>query len=152
MIMLRKAHSLHDFDIVLFGAGEFAKLVNRPDLFPEPGSPQMRELVEKLFWTPGFAVLLYEHGGELAGGIGFWIGPFLMNVGKIEWQEIFWWAAPGAPASVAMRLLFAAKNIGKEAGATIFTAHSLLSSPAGVDKAYRTLGLTPLQTTYMGIA
>jgi len=146
----RLAHSVHDRDKIEIGAGEFVTLLGRPDLFPAAGSPALAAVVDKLLWIPGFRVLLAEDAGRFVGAIGFCVGPLLMNVGVTEWQEIFWWCADDAPAGAAMALLRAAKQVGRDEGATVFTAHMLLSSPPGVDVAYRRIGLRKIQATYMG--
>jgi hypothetical protein len=150
-VNIRQAHSVHDIDKIAFGAGEFVKLVDRPDLFPDASSPELIAVINKLLWVPSFSVLLAEDGGRLVGGIGFIVSPYVMSVGKIEWQEIFWWCAEDAPAGAAMALLRAAKKAGADAGATVFTAHRLMTSPAGVHLAYRRLGMEPIQVTYVGV-
>lgn len=151
-VTIRPADPVADFVTVVRGAGAFAGLVNRPDIFPEPGTPEMEGVVRKLMAVPGFTVLLAEEDGRLVGGIGFWIGDFLMHVGKTECQELFWWCAADAPASAGMRLLRAAKRFGQEKGATVFVFHRLMTSPPGVDSAYRHLGAEPIQITHMGAA
>lgn len=150
-MLIRQADPLADLENILLVADGFARLANRPDLFPAPGSEQMIGLIEKLMAIPGYAVLLAEHDGQVCGGIGFWIGPYLMSVDKIEVQEHFWWAAEDAPPRAAMLLLREAMRRADEAGASVRTMHRLLTSPDGVDAAYRRFGLTPIQVTYIGV-
>lgn len=150
MITIRAADLAADLDIVLHGASEFVRLANRPELFPEPGSEELAGVIGKLMSVPGFTVLLAEHDGRMVGGIGYWVGPYLMSMTKIELQELFWWCAADAPPRAAMMLLREAVRRGTEAGATVKTFHRLTTSPEGVDAAYRRIGLAPIQVTYMG--
>lgn len=147
--MIRPAHPTDDFDKVLYGAGEFVRYINRPDILPEPGSAQLASVVRSLFSVPGFSVLLAEDQGQLRGAIGFWVGNYLMNPDKRELQELFWWSDRSAPL-LAMKLLRAAKKAGVDAGCSIFTWHRLTVSPDGVDSAYRSIGAVPMQVSYVG--
>lgn len=151
-VEIRRAHSSNDREAIVRGASEFAAQVGRPDILPAPYSLEMERVVDKLLWTPGFVVLLAESDGEMVGAVGYWIGEYLMGIGKLEWQEVFWWCALGAPASAALRLLRAAKSAGVEAGCKVFSAHLLASSPPGVVKAYHRIGLRFTQSTFMGAA
>lgn len=150
-LAIRLADPAEDFAKVLHGADDFARLADRPELFPAPGSAEMAEVVRKLMAIPGFAVLLAEDDGRLAGGLGYWVGPYLMRAARLEFQEIFWWAAEDAPPRAALLLLREGLRRGRDAGATVITLHRLLTSPVGVDVAYRRLGATPIQVTYMGV-
>jgi hypothetical protein len=88
--------------------------------------------------------------GRALAGLGFFVGPYPLNPARVEWHEMFWWAAPDAPAAAALGVLRHALRRGKAKGATIATAHALETSPAGVDRIYRRLGLLPVQRTYIG--
>lgn len=148
-LLVRFADPVADFAAILKGAGEFVRLVNRPDLFPEPDSDELAGVIRKLTAVPGFYVQIVEHDGRMVAGIGYWIGPYLMSMSKVECQEIFWWSDASVP-SAAMRALRAMNQHGREQGCHIKTMHRLMSSPAGVDNAYRHLGAEPIQITHMG--
>lgn len=136
----------------MLGAAEFAKRTPWPYLVPAPDSPEFKAVIEKLLWTPGFSVLLAEDGDRLVGVIGFWIGEYIMNVGKLEWQEIFWWGALDAPAWTAMRLLRAAYAFGVAVKCAVFTAHVMHNSPPAARLMLRRLGLREMQSTFSGVA
>lgn len=149
---LRLADPEKDWDAILTGAADFAGHVNRPDIIPDPASPEFEGAVRFLVGLPGFSVLLAVVDGCVMGGIGYLIGPSTWNRERVAWEEFFFWAYAEAPFGTAKLLLDKAYANGKEKGATLNTAHALHSSPAGVDRAYRRLGMLPVQTTYMGAA
>lgn len=149
-VLIRQADPLADFERVMSGARAFVDLVGRPDVLPATDSPALAQAIRNLLSLPAVAVLLAEEGGRLVGGIGLLICPSIWDASRITCEELFWWCADDAPPAAAMRLLRAAKDCGKAAGASIFTFHRLETSPAGVDAAYRRMGAAPVQVTYMG--
>lgn len=147
---IRKADPVEDFGAVLTGARDFVTFVNRPDVLPASDSGELEKAVQSMIALPQITVLLAEVDGVVMGGFGYMVIPNLWNRSLSTWEEIFWWVYPEAPPETAMLLLRQAWANGKAAGATVFTAHKLETSPRGVDIAYRRLGMKPVQTTYMG--
>lgn len=98
---------------------------------------------------PGMEVLLAERDGEVVGGIGLLFAPPLWNPKGLVMDELFWWAAEDAPQVAALRLIRTAMRMAKKRAA-IPSFRSLSSSPPGVDRLYRVMGLRPVETVYMG--
>lgn len=91
-----------------------------------------------------------EYNGVIVSGIGIAYVPFLWNMKMIQADELFWWAAPDAPKTAALRVLrFAHDNVKKLAEIATFKA--LTSSPDGVARIYKKMGLRPVETNFMGV-
>lgn len=149
---IRRADPETDFEAILLGARDFVSYARRPDILPDPASPDLEVAVRRLLHAPGVTVLIGEVDGVVMGGIGFFIHPQLWNQSALAFEEIFFWSYPEAPHGLAWKLLIHAKATGTSSGCKIFTFHALANSPKGVDRAYRKLGVEPVQTTYMGAA
>lgn len=149
--VLRKAIFPFDLPDVLEGAAAFARALDAPDIVADPGSQAFDAAVTRVLYLPGVSVILADLSpGDVAGGIGFMISPYLWNPARLSIEEVFWWVRPGAPARVAMQLLRAMVAAGDAAGATIRSFSALHNSPPGVAKAYRHFGLRAIQTTFLG--
>lgn len=147
-VVVREADFSADMDAILYGAGEFAKLFNRPDLISSVEN--MNDAIRFLVGLPGVGVFLAESDGRCVGGLGFIVAPYIWDREKLACDELFWWCESNAPKTAALMLLNAFKRKVDQSGAKIFSLHRLMSSPEGVDKAYRWLGADPVQITHAG--
>ena len=95
-------------------------------------------------------VTVAEHEGRLIGGIGMLYAPCLWNSHINTGEELFWWVDRNAPKATALKLLRAAKDQAKTIGCKYVTFKSLTSSPEGVDRVYRKMGMRPVEMSYMG--
>ena len=107
--------------------------------------------VARLMTLPAVEVTVAVDGGRVVGAIGMIYGPCLWNLDAVVADEAFWWAAADAPKTAALRLLrFTLQRVAARGAVANFKC--LTSSPAGVDRVYRRLGLRPVETSYMGVA
>jgi hypothetical protein len=152
-MLVRLADKARHFAAILEGARAFALATPehaRALLAPidsEAFAENLRGLLK--LEAAGVSLALDDEGRALAG-LGWFVGPYPLNPARLEWHELFWWAAPDAPTSAALAVLRHALIRGKAKGATIATAHALEDSPAGVARVYARLGLRPVQRTFMG--
>ena len=140
-----------DFIFVLDGAKQFSRLVNRPDILPHPDSDNFRKAVGDIFMNDFTTVILAMDDGQLLGGIGLMVTPYLWDKSKIACEELFWWVKPGAPNTTALRLIKSAKKFAKSSDAEIMSFNSLVSSPEGVGRVYERMGTSLVQHVYAGV-
>lgn len=95
----------------------------------------------------GMKTIVAEHDGEIVGMLGMFFSPHLWNNEKISAAEVFMWTAPEAPATTLLAMIRAVRKMARGA---IVTFKSLESSPDNLDKVYNRLGLTKVETSYMG--
>lgn len=85
---------------------------------------------------------------RIIGGIGFSIMPFLWNMSKTELSELFFWVEPGAPPTVALRLLRRMMKDAEEEKVDTASIFKLPTSPEKVGHVYERLGFHKAQETY----
>lgn len=150
MIELRQSTML-DLPAVIDGARMFAATVNAADILPALDSPEFDAAVTRMVLLRGTSVILAEQNGDVVGGLGVLIAPYLWNPGKLSLEELFWWVRPGASPYAGGLLFRDALRRAKRAGVTIVSFGKLDTSPEGVDRVYRKAGLRPIQSTYVGV-
>jgi len=101
----------------------------------------------KIATLDGAKIIVAEHKGNVVGGIGMYIAPYIWNNSLFVADELFWWVDEGAPFRTA-KLLFdeAMKEADKKNAIPMFKA--LQDSPDGVDKIYRKHNMKPIETVY----
>ena len=132
---------------IVDGAKDFASRVAFQHLLPD-AEWQLTAAIGRVVTLSGFTALVAEDDGRIVGGIGLLFAPFLWNPAITVADELFWWTAPDAPFRTAKTLLTEALALIDARGA-VPTFRALATSPAGVDRAYRRMGLVPLETVYM---
>ena len=65
---------------------------------------EIRQVLTSLLETPQVEVAVAEEDGNIVAGIGVVFTPFLWNPDHIVAEEVFWWSAPDAPKTAAMRV------------------------------------------------
>ena len=139
-----KADALSIYD----GALAFISQMEFDAFLPDEG---LAYEIGRVLTLPGMEVLVAEHEGEIVGGIGLLFAPFLWNSTRLSMEELFWWAAPDAPTTTALRLLRATEKRREQVGATIVTFKALTSSPKSIGRLYARMGLQPVDTSYMKV-
>ena len=146
-MILRPADLKKDALVIAEGARDFA---DRTVMKRYLSGDSFIKAVSQIVTSPGFELLLAEHEGRVVGGIGIFYTPLLWNPEFLTAEEHFWWTDKDAPFKTGVVLINQImKNI-KERGA-IPMFKSLTTSPKGVDKKYRSLGMVPVETLYMRI-
>lgn len=97
----------------------------------------------------GFEMWLADNG-TVVGGIGLLFAPFPWDRTKTIMSEQFIWCAQHAPLQTFLLLLRKAEERYDAHGADIKEFVDLTSSPPGIEKIYRRMGLRPVQRTWMG--
>lgn len=138
-----------DFDTdalaIVEGAKDFASRVAFRSLLPADPTEDIAQVMA----LDGLEVLVAEHDGRIAGGIGLMFAPYLWNRSILTADELFWWTASDAPFRTAVALLEAAfERIGVRGAVPVF--RKLATSPEGVERAYMRKGLELVETVYMG--
>lgn len=149
--MLTVADKDRDWAAILEGARAFARTVPFRDLLPRIDGRIFAEAVRRTVGLDACRVLLMvDEAGRLQGGLGYLLLPYLWNPALLYAEEIFWWAAPDAPATAGARLILAYRSAARREGAKIWAASALSSSPAGVRKVYESLGMVAAQVSFIG--
>ena len=147
---IRPADLSKDALAIFDGAKDFISRMDYRDFLPETDEELMLA-VGRVLNTPGVETLLAERGGRVVGGLGLIVSPHLWNPEILAMEELFFWTAPTAPKSAALRLLRAALSLAAERGVSVISFKALTTSPKGVGRAYERLGLRPVETSYMGL-
>lgn len=139
-----------DTDMVLAGMKNFISRMDYTEFLPDSDDKLLAAL-HKLLNLGCFEVTLAEHEGRVVGGIGMVYAPSVWNDDLTAGEELFWWTDDDAPATTALRLIRDVQRRGREHGDVVWVFRSLTSSPDGVDRVYRRMGLRPVETVYMGL-
>lgn len=148
-ITIRPADFNKDSLAIFEGAKDFIARMDYRDFLPNNDS-DLSYAVGFVINLPGAEVLVAEHNGQIVGGVGLLFVPHIWNQSRLVMDELFWWCHPGAPRTTALRLLRSAIGRARERDALV-SFKALTSSPEGVDKVYRQMGLRPFETTYVGV-
>lgn len=139
-MIVRDADYETDALAIMEGARDFVSRMGWADFIPD----DLTAAVGPVLGLPGMKVTVAEHEGRIAGAIGMIHAPFLWNRELTSADELFWWAAPDAPKTTALRLI---RPVIRSADVVIF--RSLPSSPDGVERVYQKLGLIRTETVWM---
>lgn len=139
-----------DLEDILKGMKDFISRMDYTEFIPVD-ERHLIEALKRLLYSGVVRITVAEDEEKgIVGGIGMLYAPCMWNQEAIIGEEIFWWVSEEAPKSVALRLLRSAKEQSVSVGCKFVSFKSLTSSPEGVDRIYRKMGLRPLETSYMG--
>ena len=144
-VIIRLADFKRDALAIMDGARDFRSRVEFGSLFPP--DTEFVEAVSRIVILESVEILVAEYEGEIVGGIGILYGPYIWNPKRLVAEELFWWAAKTAPLRAGWKLIYQAmKNIDERNAIPMFS--TLATSPQGVEKTYRRLGLKPVETKF----
>lgn len=154
MITFRLADFELDAFTIMRGARDCVKRhkehegdLNVGSLFPDDNVPLIVAM-EHLISCPGLEIIIAESEGKVVGGAGVVFMPYMWNRDLLTGDKIFWWTEKTAPFRTARLLAEEVLRRIEERGAMpVFRA--LGTDPKGVEKLYRRLGMTPVETVYM---
>jgi carbon starvation protein CstA len=145
-MIIRQANLDTDALAIIDGAKDFVQRISI-NLLPKKDEAFI-SAIGRIMTLDGLEVLLAEHNSRIVGGIGIFYTPYLWNQDILVGEELFWWTAKDAPfRSGRMLIDEAMKNIKNKGAIPVF--RTLLTSPKGVEKLYKRLGLEPVETVYM---
>lgn len=138
-----------DTPMLLFGIRDFVSRMDYHDFLPTTDD-KLVEAVQRLLDLGVVDVLVVEHDEVIVGVIGMIYAPCIWNVEVMLAEELFFWVAPEAPVTTALRLIRGARSRAQECGCSHVVFKSLTSSPAKLDRVYRAMKLRPTEISYMG--
>lgn len=148
-MIVRPADLEKDALAIMDGARDFVARMDYTAFLPETDEDFVAS-VGFLVTLPGFEILLAEHEGSVVGGIGLLFAPHIWNRKALTMAEQFIWCASDAPKTTFLRLMNAAEARRVEKGARLVEFVNLTSSPEGVGRVYRAMGLRKVQEGWMG--
>ena len=134
---------------ILEGAKDFIERMDFKEFLPD-SETEFSDNIGRVMSYDFVEVTVAEHEGDIVGGIGMSYIPCLWNPKSVMAEELFWWASKDAPKTTALRLLRFIKDRASSAGANFLSFKKLTSSPIGVSKVYKRMGLRELETTFIG--
>jgi hypothetical protein len=148
-MIIRYADPVKDALEITEGAMDFASHVEFKNMLPA-SFDEMVGVIGTLVSCDKVKIFLADHSG-IVGGLGVLVSPYVWNPKTLVMEELFWWVKQGSPFRTAVRLFDRALEDAKVLGAVpIFKA--LSNSPSGVTKMYLRHGLSPVETTFRGVA
>lgn len=148
-VTVRLADIDRDLPAIVPHALAFAAASGAGDFLPATAD-EMEPALDRILRLPGARVFLAEQAGRIVGGIGLFHAAGLWAPDEKTADELFFWIEPDGPPIAALGLLKAAMADMRNEGIAIMSFHALETSPPGVARLYRRLGLRPVQTTFMG--
>ena len=146
MTVIRKANFDTDALSIVEGARDFADRTGMKSLFPKDDKA-FTAAIGRIMTLEGMEILVAEHEKHIVGGIGILYAPFLWNPEILVGDELFWWTARDAPFRAGRHLIDEAmKHINEKGAIPMF--RSLATSPDGVEKLYRRIGLSRVETAF----
>ena len=150
--MIRYADAVKDKDALVQGLHAFVEYINKPKLFPEQEKAEREEAFMNIINSPAMCTIVDEVNGELVGGIGLAIVPYMWNPKHLVAEELFWWCVKDKAApTTALRLIRAAHEHCKEHGVHILSMSMMYNSPTQVEQVYTRMGLEKIQSSFIGI-
>jgi hypothetical protein len=148
---IRQAFVETDWPQLHEAAKDFLSRMDYVDYVPED-PVEFEAAVAGVLSAPSIDIFVYEVDERIVAAIGMHYGTFVWNPKLLSMEEVFWWSAPDAPATAAMRLLRRVVRQAQQAPDRVVVAfRSLTSSPEGVDRIYSKLGLREIERGYLGI-
>lgn len=146
-LIIRTANVETDALAIMDGARDFAQRVAVRSLLPDDDEA-FTAAVGRIVTLPNVEILVAEHEGHVVSGIGVGYSPYLWNPDLLVAEELFWWAVEGAPFRAAWKLLNEAmRHIDDKGAIPMFRA--LSTSPRGVERLYRKMGLELVETLFV---
>ena len=142
---------LADFDTdalgILEGVKDFISRMDHMEFVPD----NIAEIVARNITADFVETTVAEHDGKIVGALGMAYLPFMWNPDLLSAEELFFWTDKNAPKTAALRLLrFTVQRI-KDRGRAVTTFRCLMSSPDSLSRVYQKIGLSPVETTHMGL-
>ena len=146
-MICRLANYSRDALSILEGAQDFISRTPFIHLMPD-NEQDLLNVLGRILTLENVEVMVVEHKRKVVAGLGFLFTPYHWNPKVLVADELFWWASKDAPFGAAYKLIYWSLNRVKDKGA-IPIFHMLSTSPKGVDRIYRRLGLNPSETAYV---
>jgi hypothetical protein len=139
-----------DSQHVVDGARRYAYKSGMLDVIGDPQAPVFARSIEHLIGSELVnSLLAYDETGQVLGGIVFILAPYMLNLDKTYFEEVFIWSYPGAPTRAMVQLMgeirFQLKHV------DVYFGHTLTDGPRASERIYRNLGATPRYTTFVGV-
>ena len=149
--MIRYADAIKDKDALVHGLHSFVQHINKPNLFPDIEKQEREDAFMNIIQSPAMCTIVDEVNGELVGGIGLAIVPYMWNPKHLVAEELFWWCTDKAPPVSALRLIRAAHEHCKQNNVHILSMSTMYNSPEQVETIYGKMGLEKIQSSFIGI-
>ena len=146
---VRPANWSTDKQKIMEGAKDFIARMDFKEFLPD-SEIEFSDAVGRVMSYDFVEVTVAEHEGDIVGGIGMSYVPCIWNPKSVMAEELFWWASEEAPKTTALRLLRFIKERASSVGADFLSFKRLTSSPIGVSKVYKRMGMRELETTFIG--
>jgi len=142
--MDRDALAIHD------ATKDFLTRIVPHQVMPD-SDEEIMTCVGRIIDLNGVEVVVAENDSGLQGCMGMLYQPFIWNPKMMAASEVFIWTAHNSPSTTFLRMLRFVERRMEELNVRVKDFQSLTSSPKGLDKVYRKMGLMPTQTTWMGV-
>jgi len=100
---------------------------------------------------PGVEIVVAEDDSRIVGGMGTLYAPFIWNPLATAAHEMFMWTNRDAPKTTLLRLLRFVEGRMKHHEADMREFAAMTSSPSGVEKLYKRMGLRKIHTMWAGM-
>ena len=151
-MIIRTADVEKDEAQLLFMARDFISRMDNTEYLPD--DDVFEKYAKMLVASDTVEIVVAEERGVVVAGLGIALSPFLWNPEMLQGEELFWWAAPDAPRTAAIRVFKETINRIKRSpfrGRTIACFKRLTSSPKSVASLYERMGLREVETNYVGV-
>ena len=148
-MIIRIADMEKDALAIMEGAKDFISRMDYTECLPKTDK-KLCEAISRIITMEQVEVIVAEYENNIVGAIGMLYSPMMWNPEITGGEEIFWWTAKDAPITTALRLLKFVQNKAKKTGLKFLTFKKLTSSPENVKKVYARMGLTEIETSFMG--
>lgn len=148
-MIIRNLDLTDDEDMFVSGIKDFVSRMGELSSLPASHNTLVLS-IQQLIDLGVLEVLVAEYEKKLIGGIGMLYSSYIWNKGILIAEEQFFWTSTDAPITTALRLIQGARVRAKEYGCSYWFLKSLISSPDKLENTYKTMGLSLVETTYMG--
>ena len=138
-----------DEPMLVAGIRDFISRMDYKEILPT-SDEEIVNSIKSLLHMGVVEILVVEYEDRLVGGIGMVFSSSLWNSQLLNGEELFFWTAPDAPASAALRLIRGARSRAQERGCQHLVFKSMTSSPEKLERVYARFNLRPVEISYMG--
>ena len=149
-MLVRLADVESDALAIVEGAKDFISRIGFAEWMPSEDS-ELAAAIGHILAIDGVEVAVAVEDEAMVGALGVIYAPYIWNRKLTIAEELFFWTAPGAPGTAALRLLRFMRHRATKKRVAIVAFKALGTSPAKLEKVYRALGLRPVEATYMGV-
>lgn len=135
---------------IMEGAKDFISRIDFGDWTPTDDA-ELAAAIGHILALDGVEVAVAVEDEAIVGALGVIYAPYIWNRTLTMAEELFFWTAPDAPVTAALRLLRFMRRRATEKRVAIVSFKALNTSPANLERVYRALGLRPVEATYMGV-